>query len=40
MSRWINDIFRAGAVNKGGIVRRNRKDVKKNGGYKTLLAGC
>ena len=38
MTVWINDIFRAGAVNKGGIVRRSRKDVQKYGGYKALLS--
>ena len=37
MTKWIRDIFRAGAVNKGGIVRRSRKTVRKNGGYKALL---
>jgi hypothetical protein len=34
---WINGIFKAGAVNKGGIVRRKKADVLKNGGYKALL---
>jgi hypothetical protein len=34
--KWIQDIFRAGAVNKGGIVRRSRSDVIANGGYLTL----
>ncbi|AWP23262.1 N-(5'-phosphoribosyl)anthranilate isomerase [Acidiferrobacter sp. SPIII_3] len=37
MSEWINNIFRAGAVNKGGVVRRQKADVLKNGGYKALL---
>lgn len=36
MSVWINDIFKAGAVNKGGIVRRSKASVLKNGGYKAL----
>lgn len=35
---WITDIFSAGAVNKGGIVRRSKADVLKNGGYKALRA--
>jgi len=34
---WIDQIFRAGAVNKGGIVRRSKADVLKNGGYQALL---
>jgi hypothetical protein len=33
---WIQDIFRAGAVNKGGIVRRSKPDVLRNGGFKAL----
>jgi hypothetical protein len=37
MSTWISQIFRAGAVNKGGIVRRSKVDVVRNGGYKALL---
>ena len=36
MSSWINDIFRAGIVNKRGVVRRQKTDVLKNGGYKAL----
>jgi glutamine amidotransferase-like uncharacterized protein len=35
---WITDIFRAGAANKGGIVRRSKKTVLANGGYKALRA--
>jgi hypothetical protein len=33
---WIGQIFRAGAVNKGGIVRRSKADVLRNGGYTAL----
>jgi len=33
---WIRDIFKAGAVNKGGIVRRSKKDVMNHGGYVAL----
>lgn len=33
---WITDIFKAGAVNKGGIVRRSKASVLKNGGYQSL----
>ena len=36
MSAWINDIWRAGQVNKGGIVRRNIHNVAQNGGADAL----
>jgi phage baseplate assembly protein gpV len=36
MSAWINDIWRAGQVNKGGIVRRNIHTVAQNGGADLL----
>lgn len=36
-TQWIKDIFRAGAVNKGGIVRRSKETVERNGGYIALL---
>jgi hypothetical protein len=38
MSAWINDIWRAGQVNKGGIVRRNIHTVQQNGGFEKLEA--
>lgn len=38
MSAWINDIWRAGQVNKGGIVRRSVHTVAQNGGAATLEA--
>lgn len=38
MARWIDNIFKAGAVNKGGVVRRSKETVLKNGGYKELRA--
>jgi|GraSoiStandDraft_5_1057265.scaffolds.fasta_scaffold863659_2 hypothetical protein len=37
MTKWIRDIFQAGAVNKGALVRRSKSDVLKNGGYRALL---
>ena len=36
MSAWISDIWRAGQVNKGGIVRRNIHTVAANGGVAKL----
>jgi hypothetical protein len=38
MSAWINKIWRAGQVNKGGIVRRNIHDVAQYGGVAELEA--
>jgi hypothetical protein len=51
MNSWINQIWKAGQVNKGGIVRRSRDTVLKytseatlrsevdKKGYKMILAG-
>lgn len=36
MSAWINEIWRAGQVNRGGIVRRNIHTVAQNGGAALL----
>jgi hypothetical protein len=38
MSAWIDQIFRPGQANKGGIVRRSLAAVRKHGGIKALLA--
>ena len=35
---WMSDIFKAGAVNKGGIVRRSRANVEDHGGLAALRA--
>jgi hypothetical protein len=37
MSAWINQIFRAGQVNKGNIVRRSRDDVWKYASLQMLI---
>ena len=37
MNAWINQIFKAGAVAKGGVVRRNLSDVIKYAGSPQAL---
>jgi hypothetical protein len=36
MSAWINAIFKAAAVSKGGIVRRSKASVLKHASYRQL----
>lgn len=36
MSAWINEIFQAAAVNKGGVVRRSKASVLRNASYRQL----
>lgn len=40
MSAWMNQIFRAGQANVGGVVRRNVQDVEKYVGLSVLLDEC
>ena len=37
MSAWLDQIFDADAAANGGIVRRNKANVSKNGGLAALL---
>lgn len=36
MSAWLNKVFKAGQVNKGGVVRRSVTSVKKYASIKEL----
>ncbi len=38
MTAWIKQIFRAGQVNQGNVVRRSMHDVASNGGAAALEA--